>query len=99
MQTEILAEQSHIDRCYERLEALRTRALELEKRTLRQTASGTHQDRYQRDVMAGVAARRASDLDIGSLPLVFGRLDTTDGNTYYLGRVAVYDENYEPLVV
>src|SRR4051812_50049156 len=53
----------------------------------------------ERDAREAAGLRRRSELRLGSLNLCFGRIDTDDGATYHLGRVAVADEDQEPLIV
>src|SRR4051812_6241441 len=62
-------------------------------------AGGTHQARLERDIAWDVTQRRLSDLDIGESPLVFGRLDLERAVRWYVGRLAVEDEDHTPLVV
>src|SRR5712671_5441443 len=62
-------------------------------------AGGTHQARLERDIAWNVTQRRLSDLDIGDAPLMFGRLDMEDQSRWYVGRIAVEDEEHSPLVV
>ena len=54
---------------------------------------------YERDVFAFQAARRLAVLDAEQEGLVFGRLDRTDGEVRYVGRIGVRDADYEPLVI
>ncbi len=74
-------------------------------------AGGTHQARLERDAATGLTRRRLAMLDIGSAPLCFGRLDLeaepeadagsgsgSDG-VFYVGRIAVMDEDQAPLIV
>ena len=44
-------------------------------------------------------AHRLRELDLGDASLVFGRIDTDEGDAFYIGRVAVSDEDREPVVV
>ncbi|MDP9021740.1 MAG: AAA family ATPase [Actinomycetota bacterium] len=92
-------EQRHVDRAYARLEELRRRA---ERRRQQALAAPvvTHADLVDRDAAAFQAAARVTSLSIGDTePLVFGRLDRDDGETYHVGRVSVLSQDYEPLVV
>ena len=59
-------------------------------------AGGTHQARLERDIAWDVTQRRLADLDIGDAPLVFGRLDMEDAARWYIGRLAVEDEQPHP---
>ena len=45
------------------------------------------------------AAKRLAVLDAEHEGLVFGRLDRTDGEIRYIGRIGVRDADYEPLVI
>ncbi len=72
---------------------------------------GTHQARYERDVIRDSVSSRLDQLDLGGASLVFGRIDVTadaislanggdaDGDSYYIGRVAVWDDDQDPVVV
>jgi DNA helicase IV len=54
---------------------------------------------FERDAFAFAAARRLAELDAEHEGLVFGRLDHTDGEIRYIGRLGVRDDEYEPLVI
>src|SRR5262245_64525464 len=67
-------------------------------------AGGTHQARLERDIAWDVTQRRLSDLEIGDAPLIFGRLDMErtgpeEGPRWYVGRLAVEDDEHTPIVV
>ncbi|HEY6317145.1 MAG TPA: ATP-binding domain-containing protein [Acidimicrobiia bacterium] len=106
---ELLAEQRYVDRAYGRLEAMRAAARRVADGYAEVGAGGTHQARLERDVAAEVTRRRLAALDIGAAPLCFGRLDLAedgdgdgDGDAeqlYYIGRVAVTDDDQVPLIV
>jgi DNA helicase IV len=107
LERELAAEQAHVDRVYARL-AEATRAA---KQVAREGFSLYQSDRnsyvreedgtglYERDVFAYQAARRLAVLDAEQEGLVFGRLDRTDGEIRYVGRIGVRDADYEPLVI
>ena len=98
MHPELAAEQAHVDRAYDRLAELEQKALALaqEERT---TYSHTFAGVLERDVRERAGLRRRANLRLGSLNLCFGRIDCEGGETYHLGRVAVADEDQEPLIV
>ncbi len=96
---EIRAEQAHVDAAYARLAAMRVAAESVRAAYADVRAGGTHQARLERDIAYDVTERRLSELDIGNSPLCFGRLDRTDGLTWYVGRLAVDDADHTPLVV
>ncbi len=105
--SEIAVEQAHVDLVYSRLgEATRSaqqvatagRSLHSSDReSYVREEDGTRL--YERDVFAFQAAKRLAVLDAEHEGLVFGRLDRTDGEVRYVGRIGVRDEDYEPLVI
>ena len=54
---------------------------------------------FERDAFAFQAARRLAVLDAEHEGLVFGKLDLTDRETRYIGRIGVRDPDFEPLVI
>ncbi len=63
---------------------------------------GTEQARWEREMIEGNIAQRLNSLQLGDASLVFGRIDRTQsegGDSFYIGRLAVADEQREPLVV
>jgi DNA helicase IV len=107
LEAELAIEQTHVDRVYGRLgEAARAaqhvasagRALyQSDRANFVREEDGT--GLYERDVFAFQAARRLAVLDAEHEGLVFGRLDRTDGDVRYVGRIGVRDADYEPLVI
>jgi hypothetical protein len=97
--TEIQAEQAVVDHAYARLEAMREEARALADDVLEHGEGGTFANRVERDVRMEARGRRLADLQVGEAGLVFGRIDAADGDHLYIGRVAVADEENEPLVV
>ena len=107
LERELATEQAHVDRVYERLAAAARSARQVasEGQALYRTdrnnffrdEDGTGM--LERDVFAFQAAKRLATLDAEHEGLVFGRLDRTDGEVRYIGRLGVRDEDYEPLVI
>jgi len=107
IERELAAEQAHVDLVYARL----AEATKSAQRVARAGLSLYQSDRnsyvreedgtglYERDVFAFQAARRLAVLDAEQEGLVFGRLDLTDGEVRYVGRIGVRDADYEPLVI
>ncbi len=68
-------------------------------------AGGTHQARFEREIIWDSISTRLGALDIGDASLVFGRLDWSedpdgrDGDRLYVGRVAVWDDHQEPVTI
>jgi DNA helicase IV len=101
---ELAAEQAYVDRAYARLEAMREAAERVRAAYADVRAGGTHQARLERDIAWDVTQRRLADLDIGDAPLVFGRLDMEQQDEeetprWYVGRIAVEDDEHTPLVL
>ena len=104
---ELALEQAHVDKVYERLAV----ATQDAQRAAQAGASHYTSDRgdylreedmtsvYERDVFAYQAAKRLAVLEAEHEGLVFGRLDMTDSDTDYIGRIGVHDDDYEPLVI
>ena len=96
---EVAAEQAYVTAAYARLESMRAAAERVRAAYSDVRSGGTHQARLERDIAWDVTQRRLSDLEIGESPLVFGRLDMEDAGRWYVGRLAVEDEEHTPLVV
>src|SRR3954452_8983348 len=98
---ELAAEQAHLDRAYACLETSRSEATRLRDH-VESGRGGTFQARFERDVIEETVRNRLSDLNLGEHALVFGRIDrlTDDGTEpFHIGRLAVADENHDPVVV
>ncbi len=104
---ELAVEQAHVDLVYEHLaQATRSaRRVASQGRALYRSDRGTWMREedgtamFERDAFAFQAARRLAVLDAEHEGLVFGRLDHTDGEIRYIGRIGVRDADYEPLVI
>jgi DNA helicase IV len=68
------AEQAYIDHAYASLEAARERALSL-RRLTEIGPGGTHQARYESEMVEDAIRARLSQLEFGDAALVFGRID------------------------
>lgn len=105
--TELAIEQEHVTKVYAQLRIAADSARRMEK----DGQDRYHTDRadflreehgtalFERDAFAFQAARRLATLDAEYEGLVFGRLDLNDGDTRYIGRLGVRDDDYEPLVI
>jgi DNA helicase IV len=111
-QAEIAVEQAHVDIVYARVEEMRIEARDMRRRG-DQLAHGARNEAifeqaamlYERDVMVRHANQILRSLDSEHEGLVFGRLDTTDGDTsdgdtetMYVGRLGIRDPNFDNLV-
>ena len=108
------AEQAYIDHAYACLEATREAASRMTN-LVEVGRGGTEQARFERDVIWDTMLQRLAQLDLGEAALCFGRIDfaphaqSNNGNgngdgahgsdAYYIGRIAVSDENQEPVIV
>jgi DNA helicase IV len=107
IERELAVEQAHVDLVYARLAEATRSAQQVARagRSLYQsdrTSFVREEDGtglYERDVFAFQAARRLAVLAAEQEGLVFGRLDRTDGEIRYVGRIGVRDAEYEPLVI
>jgi DNA helicase IV len=100
---ELADEQAYIDFAYECLDRTRKSAWRL--RDLNEASlGGTFQARFERNAFDEALVKRLTDLDLGDAALVFGRIDryaeAPDSlETFYIGRLAVADQQSEPVVV
>ena len=104
---EIALEQAHVDKVYDNLSSATASAKNLAQQgreifTSDRTDFLREEDGtalFERDAFAYQAARRLAILDAEHEGLVFGRIDLTDLEARYIGRIGVRDEEYEPLVI
>lgn len=103
---DLAAEQAYLDHAYGCLERARQDAYRM--RALTEVGrGGTHQARYERDVIDEAIITRLSQLELRDAALVFGRIDreaaSPDGSpgveAFHIGRIAVSDEEREPVVI
>ncbi len=101
VEAELAAERAHLARAHARLEATRAEAIAV--RTMVDVGrGGTQQARWEREVINENIANRLSELELGDRSLAFGRIDQTPeagGGSFVVGRIAVADDDAEPLVV
>lgn len=100
---EIAEEQEFLDRALEALEHMRDEAMSLRDSAAVANMRGAG-DLVERDVIMETALQRIGQLTIGDQPLFFGRIDYFPendqlGEKYHVGRLAVSDEQLNPLVV
>lgn len=84
---------------YARLDELRDQTRARLKEVLGRGASGTHQNRSERDLFAVMYQERLSQLDAVEPGLCFGRLDTTARERLYIGRIGLTDERHDSMLV
>ncbi|TDL05897.1 DUF2075 domain-containing protein [Mycolicibacterium obuense] len=86
--TELAAEQRYVATLYDRLDAERTRVRDRYRGALR----GTGGTLVERDAEVRALARQMARLNVADSGLCFGRLDSVDGETIYVGRIGILDE-------
>ncbi len=93
-------EQAHVSMLYERLDVARERAeAALREAHGRGAAGGTHQARIEREVSAAEHARRLAQLSGVERGLCFGRIDDTNGDTYYIGRIGLRGDQNQLVLI
>jgi DNA helicase IV len=108
---DVPAEQAHVDHAYARLAVMRTSAEAMLLDAFAERG-GTFQAVTERDIRVRNSLNRLEQLEIGAEALVFGRIDrrreeaspadngpAAPSESFHIGRIAVSDEDHEPLVV
>ncbi|MFD4537077.1 HelD family protein [Kitasatospora sp. NPDC058397] len=95
---ELRAENAYVGRLYERLEAQRALAAARLRQVHLQEKGGTIQALLERDTMEIHHTRRLAALHAAEYGLCFGRIDDADGERQYIGRIALSDDDHEPLL-
>lgn len=93
------AEQAFVDTVYERLDASAEVARTLVKEGFARGHIGHEGGLVERDAMVFQATRRLTALHAAHDGLVFGRLTLIDGESRYIGRIGVRDEDREILLI
>ena len=97
---DLASEQHHVDRAYARLDEMRHAAAQaLQAALAHGRGGGTYQTLVERDVLVANSVQRMGQLELGGEALCFGRIDREGGEAFHIGRLAVSDEDHEPLVV
>jgi DNA helicase IV len=91
-------EQRYLTEAYACLEQMRASARAITSNVISE-AGGTHQARFERDVLEERAAERLVRLQLGTESLIFGRIDRTDGEQFHIGRLPITDAEQNPIVV
>ncbi|WP_067173561.1 HelD family protein [Microtetraspora niveoalba] len=96
----IREEQSYISMLYDRLDTARQRSeAALTTVLARGGAGGTRQALIEREVSADEHARRVTQLSAVERGLCFGRIDDSDGETYYIGRIGLRDDEHDSVLI
>ncbi len=91
-------EQARLDTVYTRLDALRVSTAGRLAQVRRAGASGSPQNRSERDAFATLYEDRLAQLDSVEERLVFGRLYLRGGDSLYVGRIGLSDDRRVPLL-
>ncbi|TDD16746.1 HelD family protein [Nonomuraea diastatica] len=92
------SEQRAVSWLYGRLDAARQRAEEA-LRTAYGRETGTRQAMVEREAMASEQARRLAQLNAVERGLCFGRIDDGSGQSTYIGRIGLRDEEHESVLI
>ncbi len=93
------ADQEFVDHVYGRLDDLRRRYRERLEEVRRQGASGSPQNRSERDAFATHYEDTLARLEQVENRLVFGRLDLADESRRYIGRIGIADDDHDSLLI
>ena len=96
---EIAQEQGYVTMLYEVLDRARDRATAELLRVHGGPTTGTDQAATERDSFARTYAGRSDQLMTVERGLCFGRIDTIDGATFYIGRIGLFDDDHDPLLI
>ncbi|MBO3749767.1 AAA family ATPase [Streptosporangiaceae bacterium NEAU-GS5] len=98
---ELARERAYVSALYARLDVLRERTRGQLDDVLAQGATGTHQNRSERDSFADMYAQRLARLWAVENNLCFGRIDgeLADADHYYIGRLGLTDDEQSRLLI
>jgi DNA helicase IV len=96
---ELEREQAHVSMLYGWLDRLRARTRQRLEQAQRGDGGGTHQAWLDRDALVATHAGRLAQLSAVEHGLCLGRLDHRDGSRLYVGRLGLFDDRHEPLLV
>lgn len=92
------AEQDVVTGLYSRLDDVRDEAERRLAEIRQEGPSGSPQNRSERDAFATLYEDRIMQLDSVEDRLCFGRLDMSDGERFYVGRIGLSDNEHAPLL-
>ena len=96
---ELAREQAAVDGIYQILDDARRRYRQRQRQIQAHGATGSPQNRSERDVMAAHLGDQAARLERVEENLVFGRLTPLQGESYYIGRVGLQDDNHAQVLM
>lgn len=92
------AEQEIVTGLYSRLDEVRDEAQRRLAEIRHEGPSGSPQNRSERDAFATLYEDRIMQLDAVEDRLCFGRLDMSDGERFYVGRIGLSDADHAPML-
>ena len=96
---EIAHEQAYLTDLYRHLDTLRDRAADRLRQALRHRG-GTQQAQSERESAVTLYSNQLAQFGAVEHGLCFGRLDLVDdARPRYIGRIGLFDEDYEPMLV
>lgn len=96
---QLAIEQVQVDRAYQVLDSTRINYRDRQRKVEKQGSIGSPQNRSERDAMAAYYGDQAARLEQVEDRLVFGRLTPQTGSDRYIGRVGLYDDHGEQVLV
>ncbi|WP_343068415.1 HelD family protein [Brachybacterium halotolerans] len=96
---EIALEQDYADRLYARVDELMAQIQTSLDEVQGSQDAATHQNRSERDAFMALYEDRLALLRTVSSSVVFGRLDTDEGERHYIGRIGLFTPEREQLLV
>jgi AAA domain/UvrD-like helicase C-terminal domain len=96
---EIAQEQGYVTMLYEVLDQARDRATAELHRVYVGATTGTDQAATERESFARTYAGRSDQLMTVERGLCFGRIDAIDGATFYIGRIGLFNDDHDPLLI
>ncbi|MDR2379962.1 MAG: AAA family ATPase, partial [Bifidobacteriaceae bacterium] len=94
----IAAEQTYLDRLYQRLDTLRQAARSRLASIRTSRAGGSPQNQSERDAFAALHSDRLAQLESVEERLVFGAITMDDSDVRHIGRLGLQDEDLRPLL-
>lgn len=96
---ELAREQAAVDSIYQVLDDTRTRYRQQQRAIEAHGATGSPQNRSERDVMSAHLGDQAARLEGVEERLVFGQITPLEGEKLYIGRVGLQDRNHQQVLM
>lgn len=96
---ELAREQAAVDNIYQVLDDTRSRYRQQQRAIEAHGATGSPQNRSERDVMSAHLGDQAARLEGVEERLVFGQITPLEGEKLYIGRVGLQDRNHQQVLM